>query len=71
MESTTEIKVYGDEAKAITKGQIFVATVENVEGRDVVTLKPTLVLSSIEEECYGVQSILAIRIRKLLEELKN
>lgn len=33
-----EIKVFGDEAKAITDGEIFVAKVGSVEGRTVTTL---------------------------------
>lgn len=34
-----EIKVFGDKAKEISEGDIFIASVGSVEGRTVVTLK--------------------------------
>ena len=34
------IKVFGDKAKEIHEGDIFIASVGSVEGRTVVTLKP-------------------------------
>ena len=35
-----QIKVFGDKAKAIKEGQLFVASIGNVEGCVVVTLVP-------------------------------
>ena len=32
------IKIYGADAKEITEGQVFTASIESVEGRTVVTL---------------------------------
>ncbi len=34
-----EIKVYGDKAKQITEGQVFIAKIGDEEGRTVVTLE--------------------------------
>ena len=34
------IKVFGSQAKEIREGQIFIASVDSVEGRTVVTLTP-------------------------------
>ena len=34
-----QIKVFGETAKEITEGQIFIASVDSVEGRTVVTLE--------------------------------
>lgn len=35
-----EIKVFGEQTKQITEGDIFIASVDSVEGRTVVTLSP-------------------------------
>ncbi len=35
-----EIKVFGDKAREIHEGDVFIASVGSVEGRTVVTLKP-------------------------------
>jgi len=34
-----QLKIYGDDAKKIHAGQIFTATIGNVEGRTVVILE--------------------------------
>jgi len=39
IQQETKIKVFGEEAKAIHEGEIFIASVGSVEGRKVVTLK--------------------------------
>ena len=36
----TEIKVFGEQAKEIHEGDVYIASVGSVEGRTVVTLKP-------------------------------
>ena len=36
----TQIKVFGETAKEITDGQIFIASVKSVEGKMVVSLTP-------------------------------
>lgn len=35
-----QLKIYGQDAKQITEGQIFIASVGSVEGHTVVTLTP-------------------------------
>ena len=35
-----QIKIFGDKAKAIKEGQLFVASIDDVEGHTVVTLVP-------------------------------
>ena len=37
---TKTIKLFGDKAKNIKQGQQYIATIFNVEGRDVVELRP-------------------------------
>lgn len=49
-----QIKVFGDKAKQITSGQIFVATLDSVEGHAVVALNP-------EEKPEWYQSIENLR----------
>ena len=36
------IKVFGDEAKNISSGQIFIARLDSVEGRDIAILEPVI-----------------------------
>jgi len=36
---TVEIKVYGEKAKHIKEGQVFLPSIKSVEGKTVVTLK--------------------------------
>ena len=36
------IKVFGEEAKKIEVGQIFIARLDSVEGRDIVILEPVI-----------------------------
>ncbi len=38
MTDTLQIKIYGGDAKEITEGQVFTASIESIEGRTVVTL---------------------------------
>jgi tryptophan synthase alpha subunit len=38
MSNQLKIKVFGDEARQIKEGQIFIANVDSVEGRPVVSL---------------------------------
>lgn len=45
-----QIKVFGDKAKAINEDDIFIASVGDVEGRIVVTLKPKGELMVISEQ---------------------
>lgn len=40
MNTTNQIKIYGEQAKEIHEGDIYIASVDSVEGRTVVTLKP-------------------------------
>ena len=37
-EKTLEIKVFGDDAKQISDGQHFIATISSVEGHTIATL---------------------------------
>ncbi len=39
MNTRNQIKIYGEQAKAIKEGQIFTAKITNVEGRTVVILE--------------------------------
>ena len=41
-----QIKVFGEKAKEIEEGQIFIAKVSSVEGRDVVTLEPAVTIDA-------------------------
>ncbi len=45
----TQIKVFGDNAKAIAPGNIFVPSFGSVEGRDVVTLTKNNTLAKMLE----------------------
>ncbi len=40
MNTRNQINVYGEQAKEIHEGDIYIASVDSVEGRTVVTLKP-------------------------------
>ena len=37
-----QIKVFGEKAKEIEEGQVFIAKVSSVEGRDVIILEPAV-----------------------------
>lgn len=36
------IKVFGEKAKEIENGQVFIARLDSVEGRDIVILEPVV-----------------------------
>ncbi len=38
------IKVFGEKARKIEEGQIFIAKVTSIEGRDVVVLEPAVLI---------------------------
>ena len=52
---TRQIKVFGDEAKAIEEGQIFKAIVTSVEGRTVVILEPVITFDKDSCPSYEVR----------------
>ena len=37
------IKIFGEEAKKIEEGQIFIARLDSVEGRDIAILEPSVI----------------------------
>lgn len=37
-----QIKVFGEKAKEIEEGQVFIAKISSVEGRDVIILEPAV-----------------------------
>ncbi len=37
-----QIKIYGEQAREIENGQVFIAKVTSIEGRDVVVLEPSI-----------------------------
>ncbi|UVF62313.1 hypothetical protein [Nitrososphaeria virus YSH_462411] len=49
-----EIKVFGNDAKQIEEGQIFIARKDSVEGRDVVILEPKVIYDKDSCPSYEV-----------------
>lgn len=47
------IKVFGEEARNIEEGQIFKAVKTSVEGRDVVTLVPSIIID--RDGCENIE----------------
>lgn len=39
-----QIKVFGEKAREIESGQVFIAKVKSIEGRDVVVLEPSILV---------------------------
>ena len=63
MNTSQEIKVFGDDAKAISENQMFFATVDSVEGHKRVILKRAYEIPS------GMSSNLSDHIGKQLIEM--
>lgn len=62
----TQVKVYGDTAKMIQPGDVFVpAHLDNIEGHDVVTLKKDNSIQNLLE-MYDTQTIGLDGIIKIL-----
>ena len=49
------IKVFGDKAKKIQSGQIFIARLDSVEGRDIAILEPSILIDKDGVPSYEVR----------------
>lgn len=64
----TQIKVFGQEAKSITPGDIFIPSFDSVEGHDVVTLKKSNTIKTLLKK-YDTSNIGLDGILKGLREM--
>lgn len=64
----TQIKVFGQEAKSIIPGDIFIPSFDSVEGHDVVTLKKSNTIKNLLEK-YDTSNIGLDGIIKALREI--
>ena len=65
---TLQIKVFGDEAKAVKKGDIFIPYFDSVEGHDVVTLVRNNSIPELLDK-YDHSSISLDQIIKYLRDI--
>ena len=49
------IKVFGEEAKKIESGQVFIARLDSVEGRDIAILEPVIIIDKDGCPSYEVR----------------